>query len=87
LVLLSLLPALLLLLLLQIRLTSAGMALAARLYRHAVESGKMQPHPQVGAGALALFDVVFVASSAKQRRLSCEHLVSAVPLRACCWVL
>jgi hypothetical protein len=43
---------LLLLLLLQVRLTSAGMGLAARLYRHAVESGKMQPHAEVG-GALA----------------------------------
>jgi hypothetical protein len=42
---------LLLLLLLQVHLTSAGMGLAARLYRHAVESGKMQPHAQVGSSA------------------------------------
>jgi hypothetical protein len=32
----------------KVRLTSAGMALAANLYRHAVESGRMQPHPEVG---------------------------------------
>lgn len=32
---------------LKVRLTAAGMALGARLYRHAVEAGKMSPHPQV----------------------------------------
>eukprot|EP00775_Hariotina_reticulata_P012005 gene12005-12149_t len=30
----------------KVRLTSAGITLAATLYRHAVESGRMQPHPE-----------------------------------------